>query len=410
MKEFKASQRVGVRVAACVASGLLLLMASGASAAQRKCLVVGAGGSYGTLQAAVDAAAAGGTLRVKGMCYGDTTISKALTIVGESNPGFGPATLNGGNNQVKPGSVIVNHTATVSITGLAITGGYSNSFIQGILAERGGGVYNEGGSVTLTDSIVSDNTAHGNGAGLTQHQEPEGGGGIYNEGGSLTLNDSTIAGNTGGERGGGIYNVGGAVRLTGSTVASNTASKSLRGLGQGSYGGGIYNEGGSLSLIKTTVTGNRSKGALVVFAGIGGGIYNERASLTITDSTVSGNEATVAGGGISAGSVTLNNSTVSGNTALEGGGVYAASITLNNSTVSDNTALIDIEREYGGLGGGIIDFESLTLNGSSSVIDNEAAEHGGGIYNHETGGATITDGIGWSGTVSGNKPDDIFNF
>jgi predicted outer membrane repeat protein len=148
----------------------------------------------------------------------------------------------------------------------------------------------------------------------------------------------------------------------------------------------------------------------VVFAGIGGGIYNERASLTITDSTVSSNEATVAGGGISAGSVTLNNSTVSGNTALEGGGIYAASITLNNSTVSDNTALRDIEREYGGLGGGIIDFESLTLNGSSSVIDNEAAEHGGGIYSHETGGATITDGIGWSGTVSGNKPDDIFNF
>jgi hypothetical protein len=50
------------------------------------------------------------------------------------------------------------------------------------------------------------------------------------------------------------------------------------------------------------------------------------------------------------------------------------------------------------------------LNGSSSVTDNTAAEQGGGIYNYESSGATITYGIGWTGTVSGNKPDDIFNF
>ena len=66
----------GVGVAACVAMSLLLLLTSGATAAQPKCLVVGAGGSYPTLQQAVDAASAGDTLKVSGTCYGDTTIGK----------------------------------------------------------------------------------------------------------------------------------------------------------------------------------------------------------------------------------------------------------------------------------------------------------------------------------------------
>jgi hypothetical protein len=65
---------------------------------------------------------------------------------------------------------------------------------------------------------------------------------------------------------------------------------------------------------------------------------------------------------------------------------------------------------FGGDGGGIDNQGSLTLNGASSVTENMASEHGGGIYNDESGGATITYGVGWSGTVSGNEPDDIFNF
>jgi predicted outer membrane repeat protein len=47
------------------------------------------------------------------------------------------------------------------------------------------------------------------------------------------------------------------------------------------------------------------------------------------------------------------------------------------------------------------------LNGSSSVSENTASEHGGGIFN--TQGATISYGTGWTGTVSGNIPDDIFS-
>jgi hypothetical protein len=55
-----------------------------AQASQPKCLVVGAGGSYSTLQEAIDAASAGDTLKVKGTCYGDASITKKVTIVGQT--------------------------------------------------------------------------------------------------------------------------------------------------------------------------------------------------------------------------------------------------------------------------------------------------------------------------------------
>jgi hypothetical protein len=88
------------------------------------------------------------------------------------------------------------------------------------------------------------------------------------------------------------------------------------------------------------------------------------------------------------GSLTLNDSTVSGNKASFGGGIYNG---LTKEVVTG--------RHPG----------SLTLNGSSWVTENTASKQGGGIYNNETLGSTITFGLGWSGAVSGNTPHDIFN-
>ena len=52
--------------------------------------------------------------------------------------------------------------------------------------------------------------------------------------------------------------------------------------------------------------------------------------------------------------------------------------------------------------------DSVILNDSSSVTRNTAGGDGGGIYSEKSGGATLTFGIGWMGSVSGNEPDDIF--
>jgi hypothetical protein len=162
-------------------------------------------------------------------------------------------------------------------------------------AASGGGISNSG-TLSLTNSTVSDNSA------------TSWGGGILNwEGGTVSVTDSTVSGNTSLHASGG-----GIVSLTDSTVSGNTASS----------GGGILNwEGGTVSLTNSTVSGNTAS------SGGGGGILND-ATLTLTSSTVSGNDATENGGGIlnyGYGTLTLTGSLVAGNTAkLEGPDVLGA--------------------------------------------------------------------------------------
>jgi hypothetical protein len=400
MVAFRALRGVGVWVGACVAMGLLLPMASGATASQPRCLVVGAGGSYGNLQAAVNAASAGDTLKVRGTCYGDTTIGKNLTIVGQSNPGFGPATLNGRNT----GSVVtVNEGVTVAITGLTITGGSGSNRREPCSLPDclvGGGILNFG-SVSLTNSTVSGNTA------------TYGGGGIWNQG-SVSLTNSTVSDNTA-ALGGGIGN-GGSLTLTKSTVTGNTATYGGAGIENGSEGSDRPRP--VTMLTNSTVSDNTA-------ALGGGGIWNTDGSVSLTNSTVSDNTATY-GGGIEnpgSGSVSLTNSTVSGNTAGcppsascssgGGGGIENdyGSITLTNSTVSNNTVVEGGRYQYDRAveGGGLFNAGSVALNGSASVTGNTAPVHGGGIFNStRLGRGTVSYGIGWTGTVSGNIPDDIF--
>src|SRR5262249_21986264 len=147
-----------------------------ARATQPMCLVLNLrlDESYATLQAAVNAASAEDTLRVKGTCKGDTTVSKSLTIAGQSNPGFGPATLDGANSEATPGTVLtVTGGVSVSISGLTIRGGYG---------ENGGGIRDEGGSLAIGESTVTGDTALR-------------GGGIWSEEATVTLTRSTVAGN-----------------------------------------------------------------------------------------------------------------------------------------------------------------------------------------------------------------------
>jgi predicted outer membrane repeat protein len=372
-----------------------------AAAKQPKCLVenVRSSQSYGTLQEAVAAAAAEDTLKVKGTCYGTTTIAKNLTIVGQSNPGFGPATLDG----AKSGSVvIVEASATVAIRNLTIRGGSGTFECTRCPSKSGGGIFNNG-SLTLTNSTVSDNEATGFGSS---------GGGIYNNGeaeASLTLINSTVTGNTATFFGAGIRNVSAPLTLINSTIAGNKGAQD---------GGGIATEFAphlTVTINNSSITGNTATGG-------GGGIAADDSSAALNDSTVSGNSAPSGGGlGDVGSSVTLHNTSVKGNTATglpppfppllgNGGGIYdnhgnpgePGSLALTgSSSVSENTAARD--------GGGIYSGESdaVRLSDLSSVTQNTASE-GGGIYSEKSNGATLTFGIGWMGSVSGNEPDDIF--
>jgi Ca2+-binding RTX toxin-like protein len=140
---------------------------------------------------------------------------------------------------------------------------------------RGGGVFNFLGTLTLINSTLSDNAAF------------DSGGGVFNSpNASLTLINSTISGNSAPE-GGGVANYGTAT-VTNSTVSGNTV---------GGSGGGIQNGG----------------------------------TLTVTSSTLSGNSAAAGGGVANIDTVTLNRTLVSGNVAPTGPEIANfATITANN--------------------------------------------------------------------------------
>ncbi len=127
------------------------------------------------------------------------------------------------------------------------------------------------------------------------------GGGIFNDGGEVTIRNSTVKGNAaaGGEfgedgRGGGVHNTSdGELTVDASTISDNTAFQfSFTETGfPNSYGGGIYNNVGIADITNNTiVTGNSANN--------GGGIYNLYGTLNVSDSSVTLNSAWNTGGGL----------------------------------------------------------------------------------------------------------------
>ncbi len=317
-----------------------------AAASEPRCHVVDldAGASFKALQAAVNAATAGDTLRVQGTCVGSTVIAKDLAFVGKSNRGLGPATLDGGH----AGRVLRIETGvTVMITGLTITNG---------AAAEGAGILNLG-RLTLTTSRVTGNVATGSGGGIASGLR------------DLPLPRPTIA-------------------LIDSLVADNVA---------GSDGGGIDNSSGELTTQHTTIEGNSAQRGGGLATGYDGG------QATLNSGTIVRNNRASDAGGVLVdhfGHMWLyGDSEIRGNTAVDGGGASCPDcgiLSLNDqSSIHDNVAT-----RYGGgvtLGGpGIY----LELHDQSTVHDNTAAM-GGGIWLSPISGACFV-----STAIYDNVPDD----
>lgn len=210
--------------------------------------------NYGDhLQSAIDAAANGDTIRIKGVCIGNFAVPGAgsvtrLSLVGQ--PGAKVRSAIDGNNS---GTVLtvdfVTSVVHLTIKNLRITGGSQ------------GGIFSLGNITLDGRSLVTANT----------------GGGIFTAG-SLTMNDrSSVSGNTGT----GIDDEGAVVLNDRSSVRGNA----------GRDGGGIFDDDNILILNdRSVVTGNSAE--------LGGGIY-EVGHLTLSGrASVIHNTATVAGGGI----------------------------------------------------------------------------------------------------------------
>jgi hypothetical protein len=207
----------------------------------------------------------------------------------------------------------------------------SNSIVSENHASRyGGGVYAFAtDAVTIQNTTIDNNASVGGGAGVSLYW-------IY---GLASVQGSTITNNHAGGAGGGVWmsETFAGFELTGSTLAENTAAQ---------WGGGIYatSSDGSFSVTSSTIHHNT--------AGDGGGGVQiddplDALHVTVTDSTISKNEATGSGGGGwiqwgVPGATSFNNSTITGNFASEeGGGIYfygSGGLAVNQATITANSA------------------------------------------------------------------------
>lgn len=258
-----------------------------------------------SLDAALSSATNGNTIDFS--CSGTITITNTLTITQSITlDGSGQHVDIDGGSSVK--ILSVSSGVNFTLNDLTISNGYSSDSDTG----TGGGLYNNGGSVTIDNSVFNGNTA------------AIAGGGILNTGGgSIIINNSTINNSsvsTGG--GGGIDIESGRIIITNSEFTNNAANND--------GGGGIFVDGGSVSITNSTFSGNTSTN------GFGGAIFNS-GTMNILNSTFANNTASNAGGIMNeGGNGSIINSTIADNN-LGGINDSSSSLSLAGNLLANNT-------------------------------------------------------------------------
>jgi len=322
-------------------------------------------GSAATLRYAVLHASTGDKIVLKGAALGGITLTqgelrlKQKNVTIQTSSDQDRATVSGGGLsrvfEVATG-------ASVNLSNLIVTGGNAQSGVFSDPHEgRGGGiVVDEGGSLTMTGSTVTNNSAP-----------------------PIPLPDNPPA-----FKGG----LGGGIADYGTLTMNNCAVTANHALG--TFGGGIAVFSGdpfsapfsaSLSIKDSTVSGNTARQN-------GGGITGVASTITLDDCDVTGNSTSLYdGGGLNnhGGTMTISHSRVANNTAAEfGGGMQnfaGGTLTINDSVVDGNTS------RY--VGGGIDNGGSLALK--DSVLSNNRVpiyNFGGGIFNRNSGAVTMKRG------------------
>ena len=319
-------------------------------------------GNASELQSAITNAAGNGqddTIQVVQGTYDGNFLyssseANSLSVKGGYAAGCGSRTINpantvlDGTNTDSPLILVSSEAADFLVEGLTLQNG--NSAI-----EKGGGLYAlTRGSVTMKNSILSNNTAG------------DSGGGAYVDAASLTLEDSTISQNSGGGGSGTPYGVGAglfvtsadAITLTRSTITDNTAVQS--------HGGGIFVD---------------------LYSG-------SNRTVQLTDNTVSGNSTPYAGGGLMAygDTIVLTSNRFNNNSAGDGAGMWidADDLTAVGNTFSHNYAANNGARIANNIihnktaanwdGGGVDLTNVWTANlANNTIADNTCGNDGGGV-------------------------------
>jgi hypothetical protein len=327
-----------------------------------------------------------------------------LTI---QNTSGGTATVSGGGQSrvfdVNPADTTNPTTAfLVTMQGFTITNGKAfdatGANPDGPVA-TGGGIRDQGNqSLTLTNIVITRNTATADGGGIVMAN-------TVNSDWTLTLNATTISNNHAGDAGGGIDTdgAGTVVINTGSVISGNTDLNQGAGIYVDAIQVGTLFVGAPMTMTGSIVSNNQALAAGTLgppaSGGSGGGISNAgNGAITITNCTVSNNFAAGTGGGFSdengQGTLTVTNSVFAGNTANgQGGGIQEGGpgLTITDSSFDNNSS---------GTSGGAVFFSGTTLTVQGSTFVNDTAiVNGGGLEVQATGtGSAIT-----NSTIAGNS-------
>ena len=287
----------------------------------------------------------------------------------------------------------------------------------------GGGIYNtgtltmEGGQICKNESGVSGGTRGD-------------GGGVFNEG-TFYFKGGRIYNNIAWNRGGGIYNNGGTVFMSGTALLGSVevnnveiTSAATGGINRSnlacSSGGGIYSAGESGVYVgytdKDTADPDFTGGICFNYAkNDGGGIYGTSADVTIkiAEGSISYNGAGGNGGGIyNQKTLEITNGTFKGNSAAggNGGGIYNISeMNLQGGTISGNSAAS---------GGAVYNAGTFNMGGSAYIpygVTNASGtvETGAGkndVYLESDKTITITDSLTGTAPVATITPASyVFN-
>ena len=262
--------------------------------------------------------------------YVDGTLTMEGTVVtGNASSGEGGGVYVTGSATIT-GSTISNNTATLGGGGVRGKSDavITNSTIDGNTAGGTGGGVNADGSVTITGSTISGNIASGAGAGgvfgygdltvatstIENNMATAGnGGGLYVEtsGGTISITSSTLSGNSAGYNGGAMHLGGsnGTVLIANSTITGNS----------GSVGGGLdFAASNTVTLAQDTIVGNSASSTIPLYSG--GGIHfgDPLGTISLSGTIVSGNTAAAGPADIGFGSPASTSGSITATNSLLG--------------------------------------------------------------------------------------------
>lgn len=360
--------------------------------------------AFATIQKAIDSTEQGDTIIVYSGNYYENINLKGKNITLKStdpnNPDIVAATIIDGSQN---GSVVTfnsGESPDCVLTGFTITNG------QG---DKGGGIFASNASPTVTNCVLTDNTANAGGAvycsdsnnlrmenctidrnysgfggamycllsstkltdcTFSTNQGTWAGGAIYSDKSTPILNNCVFNDNSTNGDGGGMFNEASGPKLSNCAFSYNSART----------GGGIYCEPGCEPII---IGGKIAQN----YADYGGGIYvTECINVKVTNCFIIRNMAILGAGIYSIDSVlTIKQSVFRENMAYYGGAVFCdaqpdGKLVMNNCTLANNSAIVGRSIACDSF------FGSSTVTVTNSILYNGAEE----IWNNDNSTIAIT--------------------